>query len=121
MIKCNGGDPPVIISKFKSMKLHHCVMNNIKKSEFKKPTQIQKTAIPCIMNGNDLVLQIDKNSVNTFLIPLFDKVLKKEWKSTGFGINELCFLITVFLQARNEQENCQNFYIVCIFMFKLPS
>ena len=67
------------------MGLHFEVMDNIKKSGLKKPTPIQKTVIPSISNGFDIVVEIDLTSIISFAIPLLDKILQEKWSTTGLN------------------------------------
>lgn len=46
--------PPPITS-FETVGLRDLLLENIKKSDYTKPTPIQKQAIPIVLNGRDLM------------------------------------------------------------------
>jgi len=77
-VKCGGENAPKPISSFESMGLRQILMDNIKKSGYTKPTPIQKTAIPCIMNGRDLMgcAQTGSGKTAAFLLPIIHKLLE---------------------------------------------
>merc|ERR1711970_909222 len=77
-VKCGGDNAPKPISSFEKMGLRQILMDNIQKSGYKKPTPIQKTAIPCIMNGRDLMACAQTGSGKTaaFLLPIIHKILE---------------------------------------------
>ena len=70
-MKIGGDNAPKPISSFEKMGLRQILMDNIEKSGYKKPTPIQKSAIPCIMAGRDLMACAQTGSGKTaaFLLP----------------------------------------------------
>ena len=60
-----------LIESFDDFVLEAKVRDNLKKWKYEKPTPIQKTAIPCIMNGRDLMACAQTGSGKTaaFLLP----------------------------------------------------
>ncbi|KAL0278720.1 UNVERIFIED_CONTAM: hypothetical protein PYX00_000457 [Menopon gallinae] len=79
-VKVSGENIPNKISKFDEAGLSSLVMTNIKKSSYKKPTPIQKHAIPIIMSGRDLMACAQTGSGKTaaFLIPIVNSLLEEE-------------------------------------------
>jgi len=77
-VKCGGENAPNPISSFEKMGLRQILMDNIKKSGYTKPTPIQKTAIPCILNGRDLMAcaQTGSGKTGAFLLPIIHKILE---------------------------------------------
>jgi len=77
-VKCGGDNAPNPIASFEKMGLRQILMDNILKSGYKKPTPIQKTAIPCIMNGRDLMgcAQTGSGKTAAFLLPIIHKILE---------------------------------------------
>merc|ERR1711971_847311 len=77
-MKIGGENAPNPIAAFEKMGLRQIVMDNIKKSGYTKPTPIQKTAIPCIMNGRDLMgcAQTGSGKTAAFLLPIIHKILE---------------------------------------------
>merc|ERR1711890_101932 len=77
-VKCGGDNAPNPIASFEKMGLRQILMDNISKSGYKKPTPIQKTAIPCIMNGRDLMgcAQTGSGKTAAFLLPIIHKILE---------------------------------------------
>lgn len=67
-----GENPPRAIESFETANLRKYVLENILKSGYKKPTPIQKHAIPIIMAGRDLMgcaqTGSGKTVRNTFII-----------------------------------------------------
>lgn len=51
----SGENPPQPIESFETANLRKYVLDNILRSGYKKPTPIQKHAIPIIMAGRDLM------------------------------------------------------------------
>jgi len=84
-VKCGGDNAPKPISSFENMGLRQILMDNIQKSGYKKPTPIQKTAIPCIMAGRDLMACAQTGSGKTaaFLLPMIHKILEEGLESNS--------------------------------------
>lgn len=54
-LQVSGENPPRAIDSFETANLRKYVLDNILKAGYKKPTPIQKHAIPIIMGGRDLM------------------------------------------------------------------
>lgn len=78
-INISGEDVPASITDFETSKLSDFVLENIKKSGYKTPTPIQKSAIPIIMAGRDLMACAQTGSGKTaaFLLPIISNLLKE--------------------------------------------
>nr|XP_032519693.1 ATP-dependent RNA helicase vasa [Danaus plexippus plexippus] len=77
-VKVTGENPPRAIESFETANLRNYVLNNILKSGYKKPTPIQKHAIPIIMNGRDLMgcAQTGSGKTAAFLLPIINTLLQ---------------------------------------------
>merc|ERR1711981_1182461 len=66
------------MGEFESMGLRPHLLENITKSGYKRPTPIQKTAIPCIMAKRDLMgcAQTGSGKTAAFLLPIIHKILE---------------------------------------------
>ncbi|KAL9924844.1 ATP-dependent RNA helicase vasa isoform 3-T5 [Glossina fuscipes fuscipes] len=76
-VKVNGQNPPPAIQTFEDAGLRDIVLKNIKRSGYKVPTPIQKTAIPVVGSGRDLMACAQTGSGKTaaFLIPIINQLL----------------------------------------------
>lgn len=54
-VNVSGEDVPPPINSFETSGLRPHLLDNVRKSGYKKPTPIQKYAIPIIMGGRDLM------------------------------------------------------------------
>ena len=70
-VKVSGDNPPKPAETFQSMNLREHLLGNITKSKYMKPTPIQKTAIPIILAGRDLMgcAQTGSGKTAAFLLP----------------------------------------------------
>ncbi|CAG9795784.1 unnamed protein product [Diatraea saccharalis] len=77
-VKVSGENPPRPVDSFESANLRKYVLDNILKSGYKKPTPIQKHAIPIIMNGRDLMgcAQTGSGKTAAFLLPIINVLLQ---------------------------------------------
>lgn len=84
-VKCSGDDAPKPLGTFKEMELRSLLMENVEKSGYKKPTPIQKYAIPCIMKKRDLMACAQTGSGKTaaFLLPILHNLLEDGCDSNG--------------------------------------
>lgn len=78
-IRVIGENPPPHIKDFESIGLRKLLSSNIRKSGYIKPTPIQKSSIPIIMSGRDLMACAQTGSGKTaaFAIPIIDSLLKR--------------------------------------------
>lgn len=76
--KVTGDAVPPPITAFDSLKLRGALMTNIGKSNYKKPTPVQKHAIPIILEGRDLMACAQTGSGKTaaYLIPIVHRLLE---------------------------------------------
>ncbi|XP_053693222.1 ATP-dependent RNA helicase vasa-like [Sabethes cyaneus] len=78
-VKVTGENPPKPIDSFANSGLLDCLLNNVRKSNYHKPTPIQKYAIPIIMDGRDLMACAQTGSGKTaaFLLPMINTLLNE--------------------------------------------
>lgn len=76
-VKVTGENPPKPIDSFARSGLRDSLLNNVRKSNYHKPTPIQKYAIPIIMDGRDLMACAQTGSGKTaaFLLPMVNTLL----------------------------------------------
>src|SRR5690625_347304 len=76
------------MSQFNEFNLNQTVLGIIEQLSFKQPTDIQKQAIPAILNGRSVIGQSHTGSGKThaFLLPLFNQLESNK--------NEVQFVIT---------------------------
>ena len=79
-VKCSGDNAPPPAASFESMGLRQILRDNIEKSGYKRPTPIQKYAIPIIANKRDLMACAQTGSGKTaaFLLPILHNILEDE-------------------------------------------
>lgn len=77
--KVTGENAPPAIQSFEEAGLRELVVNNIKRSGYKMPTPIQKTAIPVISGGRDLMAcaQTGSGKTASFLLPIINSLLSE--------------------------------------------
>ncbi|CAH2042469.1 unnamed protein product, partial [Iphiclides podalirius] len=77
-VKVSGENPPQPIDSFETANLRKYVLDNILRSGYKKPTPIQKHAIPIIMAGRDLMgcAQTGSGKTAAFLLPIINILLQ---------------------------------------------
>ncbi|XP_047996841.1 ATP-dependent RNA helicase vasa [Leguminivora glycinivorella] len=77
-VKVSGENPPRNIDSFETANFRKYVLDNILKSGYKKPTPIQKHAIPIIMGGRDLMgcAQTGSGKTAAFLLPIINTLLQ---------------------------------------------
>ncbi|KAM3963269.1 LOW QUALITY PROTEIN: vasa-like [Aphomia sociella] len=77
-VKVSGENPPRAIDSFETANLRKYVLDNILKSGYKKPTPIQKHALPIIMSGRDLMgcAQTGSGKTAAFLLPIINTLLQ---------------------------------------------
>lgn len=76
-VKVTGENPPKPITSFSESGLRDYLLNNVRKSNYSKPTPIQKYAIPTIMDKRDLMACAQTGSGKTaaFLLPIINTLL----------------------------------------------
>ncbi|PZC77916.1 ATP-dependent RNA helicase vasa [Helicoverpa armigera] len=77
-VKVSGENPPRAIDSFETANLRKYVLDNILKAGYRKPTPIQKHAIPIIMGGRDLMgcAQTGSGKTAAFLLPIINTLLQ---------------------------------------------
>ncbi|PSN55909.1 ATP-dependent RNA helicase vasa [Blattella germanica] len=78
-VKVTGENVPPPISSFATAGLRQFVLENIQKSGYKKPTPVQKHAIPIVMGKRDLMACAQTGSGKTaaFLLPIINTLLSE--------------------------------------------
>ncbi|XP_054743112.1 ATP-dependent RNA helicase vasa isoform X1 [Anastrepha obliqua] len=76
-VRVSGENAPPPLKSFETAGLRDLIMDNVRKSGYKVPTPIQKTAIPVIMDGRDLMACAQTGSGKTaaFLLPIINGIL----------------------------------------------
>lgn len=77
-VKVSGDNVPTPINSFEEAGLRTLLLENIQKSGYKKPTPVQKNAIPIIMNKRDLMACAQTGSGKTaaFVLPIINVLLE---------------------------------------------
>ncbi|KAJ0174069.1 hypothetical protein K1T71_010215 [Dendrolimus kikuchii] len=77
-VKVSGENPPPPIESFEKGNLRKYVVENILKAGYKKPTPIQKHAIPIVLAGRDLMgcAQTGSGKTAAFLLPIIHILLQ---------------------------------------------
>ncbi|XP_077293860.1 ATP-dependent RNA helicase vasa [Arctopsyche grandis] len=77
-VQVSGENAPEAIESFAKSGLRPLVLENVKKSNYLKPTPIQKIAIPAISAGRDLMgcAQTGSGKTAAFLLPIINKLLE---------------------------------------------
>merc|ERR1711970_881897 len=77
-VSVTGENKPQPITNFNDAAFRPLLLENVTKSSYKVPTPVQKNAIPCIMNGRDLMgcAQTGSGKTAAFLLPIIHKLLE---------------------------------------------
>jgi len=88
--KISGENPPKKIDTFKEANLRDILLENIDKSGYKKPTPIQKYAIPIVQAKRDLMgcAQTGSGKTAAFLLPILHTILENGAESNA-GASEV--------------------------------
>jgi ATP-dependent RNA helicase DDX3X len=83
-VETSGREVPPPVSSFCEIDLGSCLQLNIKHCGYKKPTPVQKQAIPIIMAGRDLMASAQTGSGKTaaFCLPIIAGILRDQ---SGFS------------------------------------
>lgn len=78
-VNVSGENVPEKIESFESSGLRPLLQENVAKSGYKKPTPIQKHAIPIISSGRDLMgcAQTGSGKTAAFLLPIINKLMEE--------------------------------------------
>lgn len=76
--KVSGENPPQAVESFAETGLRSILLDNIKKCGYKKPTPVQKHAIPIIREKRDLMAcaQTGSGKTGAFLLPMLHRLLE---------------------------------------------
>ncbi|XP_012281400.1 ATP-dependent RNA helicase vasa [Orussus abietinus] len=79
-VNVSGENPPRPIESFTEAGLKQAVLENVVKSGYKKPTPVQKYALPIIMDRRDLMACAQTGSGKTaaFLVPMINTLLEEK-------------------------------------------
>ncbi|XP_050072463.1 ATP-dependent RNA helicase vasa [Anopheles maculipalpis] len=79
-VRVSGENPPNQVDSFATSGLRDEVMTNVRKSNYSKPTPIQRYAVPIIMAGRDLMACAQTGSGKTaaFMLPMIHNLLDME-------------------------------------------
>ncbi|KAI8420008.1 hypothetical protein MSG28_008606 [Choristoneura fumiferana] len=86
-VKVSGENAPRPIDSFETANFRKYVLDNILKSGYKKPTPIQKYAIPIVMGGRDLMgcAQTGSGKTAAFLLPIINTLLQDTRELVSVG------------------------------------
>ena len=75
-VEASGDKAPAPINTFDECNFHEIVTNNIKLSQYDKPTPVQKYAMPIILGKRDLMACAQTGSGKTaaFLVPMLNLI-----------------------------------------------
>jgi len=78
-VEASGKDCPEPITNFDDIELHKLLRDNIQRASYKKPTPVQKYALPIIIGKRDLMACAQTGSGKTaaFLFPIIHQMLTK--------------------------------------------
>jgi probable ATP-dependent RNA helicase DDX4 len=97
-VKVSGENVPKPIQTFNESGLKSILVENIKKSGYKRPTPVQKYAIPIIMDGRDLMACAQTGSGKTaaFIVPIVHTLLEssKDLIRTGSSCEPQAIIIS---------------------------
>lgn len=86
-VKVTSNDPvPEKVQTFAEAGLRELLLENINKAGYKRPTPIQKTALPILMAGHDVMgcAQTGSGKTAAFLLPILNFVLENNCESHAF-------------------------------------
>ncbi|CAG0881058.1 unnamed protein product [Darwinula stevensoni] len=88
VVEVTGNDPPFHIETFESSFLREILLDNVRKANYKKPTPVQKYAIPIVMSGRDLMACAQTGSGKTaaFILPILHKMLADGIDGAAYNI-----------------------------------
>jgi len=86
-VKVSGDNPVPPVDSFQGCGISSVVLENIAKSKYRKPTPVQKNAIPIIMSGRDLMACAQTGSGKTaaFLVPIISRLLADQCEMVTTG------------------------------------
>jgi len=97
-VKMEGENVPKKIESFDAAGLRPLVLDNVKRSNYKKPTPVQKNAIPVIQAKRDLMACAQTGSGKTaaFLLPIISNLLDSQAENNAGMSNQKpqCVIMT---------------------------
>ena len=113
-VKVTGESAPAPIRFFEEANFCELVLKNVEKSGYKVPSPIQKTAIPVITNGRDLMAYAQTGSGKTaaFLLSIINSLLREAAETTIGKPQALIvsptreLVIQIFNEARKFSMGC---------------
>lgn len=74
-----GENCPPPLTSFEESGLSQFILNNVRKSGYNRPTPIQKTAIPIVLEQRDLMgcAQTGSGKTASFLLPILHRLLQE--------------------------------------------
>ena len=87
----SGYDAPHQVNSFAESGLRTLLMQNIERSGYKKPTPVQKYAMPIITKGRDLMgcAQTGSGKTAAFLLPLLHNLLEQGFETRSEQLPQL--------------------------------
>lgn len=100
-VEVSGDQVPPPINLFDESALCQLLLENVKRSKYEKPTPIQKYAIPCVLQGRDLMACAQTGSGKTaaFLLPIIHQLFQTQ---NGRRNPKCCYPIVVILAPTRE-------------------
>ncbi|XP_065176921.1 probable ATP-dependent RNA helicase DDX4 [Sycon ciliatum] len=86
-VRLTGREPVSPVSSFEDANLNGTITENVSKSGYKKPTPVQKYAMPVIMAGRDLMACAQTGSGKTaaFILPVMSRMMKDGIDASKFA------------------------------------
>ena len=109
--------PEIVIQhKFHSFDINHSLKNNVLSKGYKLPTPIQDKAIPCILNGSDIVGIADTGTGKTaaFLVPLINKVLSDKTAKILIIVPTRELAIQIDSEFKSLARGLQLYSVYCV-------
>ena len=102
--------------KFHSFDINHSLKNNVLSKGYKLPTPIQDKAIPCILNGSDIVGIADTGTGKTaaFLVPLINKVLSDKTAKILIIVPTRELAIQIDSEFKSLARGLQLYSVYCV-------
>ncbi len=84
-VETSGKDVPPPVNQFEDLNLPQCMLDNIKRCKFTKPTPVQKHSITIGLAGRDLMACAQTGSGKTaaFCFPIIASMLMKGYQPSG--------------------------------------
>lgn len=103
-VEVSGLHVPPAINSFEESSLNELLLNNVKRSKYSKPTPIQKYAIPCVLEGRDLMACAQTGSGKTaaFLLPIIHHLFSMQLPQARRNNFRYCAPIAVVLAPTRE-------------------